>query len=173
MTNPEEKELILHIGQSKTGTTTLQQTFKKNKGFLESQGILYPMQSSQYNHKLLVPLWSRSSVQGAIQRLNLGSVEDQVKFAEKKWPEVMDRFMQPHIRQLVISPELMFDRCQCPDQGRCLCSRAYRVSVCRDGAQWLFQRQRDRFQAGGAVWDTLGCYVSKFGLIRLVRVHIG
>lgn len=108
MTNSEEKELILHIGQSKTGTTTLQQTFKKNRGFLENQGVLYPMQSSQYNHKLLVPLWSKSSVQGSIQRLDLGSVEDQIKFAEKKWPEVMDRFMQPHIRQLVISSELMF-----------------------------------------------------------------
>ncbi len=110
MIRTEEKELILHIGQSKTGTTTLQQTFKKNKGFLETHGILYPMQSSQYNHKLLVPLWSRSSVQGAIQRLDLGSVEDQIKFAEQKWPEVMDRFMQHHIRQLVISSELMFDR---------------------------------------------------------------
>ncbi len=110
MIRTEEKELILHIGQSKTGTTTLQQTLTRNRNFLETKGILYPIQSGQYNHKLLVPLWRRSSVQGAIQRLDLGSVEDQIKFAEQKWPEVMDRFMQPHIRQLVISSELMFDR---------------------------------------------------------------
>ena len=32
----------------------------------------------------------------------------------------------------------------------------YRVAVCRDGIQWLFQRQRPRFPAGGAAWDTLG-----------------
>ncbi len=110
MIRTEEKELILHIGQSKTGTTTLQQTLTRNRKFLETKGILYPIQSGQYNHKLLVPLWSRRSVQGAIQRLDLGSVEDQIKFAEQKWPEVMERFSLPHIRQLVISSELMFDR---------------------------------------------------------------
>ncbi len=49
----------------------------------------------------------------------------------------------------------------------------YRVSVCRDGIQWLFQRQRSQFPAGGAAWDTLGYCVSKSGLTRLVRAHIG
>ncbi|AXT27165.1 hypothetical protein D1823_11590 [Ruegeria sp. AD91A] len=49
----------------------------------------------------------------------------------------------------------------------------YRVSVCRDGIQWLFQRQRPHFPAGGAAWDTLGYCVSKSGLTRLVRAHIG
>ncbi len=49
----------------------------------------------------------------------------------------------------------------------------YRVSVCRDGFQWLFQRQRPQFPAGGAAWDTLGYCVSKSGLTRLVRTHIG
>lgn len=48
----------------------------------------------------------------------------------------------------------------------------YRVSVCRDGIQWLFQRQRPQFPAGGAAWDTLGYCVSKSGLTRLVRAHI-
>ncbi len=109
MNQNENKELILHIGHPKTGTTTLQQTFKKNRDFLEKHGILYPMQSSQYNHKLLVPLWSRSSVQQSIQRLDLGSVEDQINFAEGKWGEVMELFSSPQIRQLVISSELMFN----------------------------------------------------------------
>ncbi len=49
----------------------------------------------------------------------------------------------------------------------------YRVSVCRDGIQWLFQRQRPQFPAGGAAWDTLGYCVSKSGLNRLVRAYIG
>lgn len=48
----------------------------------------------------------------------------------------------------------------------------YRVAVCRDSIQWLFQRQRPQFPAGGAAWDTLGYCVSKSGLIRLVRAHI-
>ena len=49
----------------------------------------------------------------------------------------------------------------------------HRVSVCRDGIQWLFQRQRPQFPAGRAAWDTLGYCVSKSGLTRLVRAHIG
>ena len=49
----------------------------------------------------------------------------------------------------------------------------YRVAECRDGIQWLFQRQRPQFPAGGAAWDTLGYCVSKSGLTRLVRAHIG
>ncbi len=32
----------------------------------------------------------------------------------------------------------------------------YRVAECRDSIQWLFQRQRPQFPAGGAAWDTLG-----------------
>ncbi|NOD90989.1 MULTISPECIES: hypothetical protein [unclassified Ruegeria] len=49
----------------------------------------------------------------------------------------------------------------------------YRVAVCRDGIQWLFQRQRPQFPTGGAAWDTLGYCVSKSGLTRFVRAHIG
>ena len=49
----------------------------------------------------------------------------------------------------------------------------YRVAVCRDGIQWLFQRQRPRFPAGGAAWDTLGYCVTKSGLTRLVRTYMG
>ncbi|CUK17356.1 hypothetical protein RUE5091_04108 [Ruegeria denitrificans] len=49
----------------------------------------------------------------------------------------------------------------------------YRVAVCRDGIQWLFQRQRPQFPAGGAAWDTLGYCVSKSGLNWLVRAYIG
>ncbi|CUJ99552.1 hypothetical protein RUE5091_02058 [Ruegeria denitrificans] len=48
----------------------------------------------------------------------------------------------------------------------------YRVAECRDGIQWLFQRQRPQFPAGGAAWDTLGYCVSKSGLNRLVRAYI-
>lgn len=47
----------------------------------------------------------------------------------------------------------------------------YRVAVCRDGLQWLFQRQRFEFAAGGAAWDTLGYCVTRKALIRLHQTH--
>ena len=49
----------------------------------------------------------------------------------------------------------------------------YRVAVCRDGIQWLFQRQRPAKSGGGAAWDTLGYCATRQGLMRLHRAHIG
>jgi hypothetical protein len=49
----------------------------------------------------------------------------------------------------------------------------YRVAVCREGIQWLFQRQRAGVPAGGAAWDTLGYCTTRNGLMRLHRAHIG
>jgi hypothetical protein len=49
----------------------------------------------------------------------------------------------------------------------------YRVAVCRDGIQWLFQRQRPAKSGGGAAWDTLGYCATRKGLMRLHRAHIG
>ena len=48
----------------------------------------------------------------------------------------------------------------------------YRVAVCRDGLQWLFQRQRRHCAAVGAAWDTLGYCQTRAALIRLHRSHV-
>ncbi len=47
----------------------------------------------------------------------------------------------------------------------------YRVAACRDGLQWLFQRQRFEFTAGGAAWDTLGYCTTRKALIRLHQAY--
>lgn len=47
----------------------------------------------------------------------------------------------------------------------------YRVAACRDGMQWLFQRQRFEFAAGGAAWDTLGYCVTRKALIGLHQAY--
>ena len=49
----------------------------------------------------------------------------------------------------------------------------YRVAVCRDGLQWLFQRRRPGFAGVGPAWDTLGFCTSRNALIRLQRSHMG
>lgn len=49
----------------------------------------------------------------------------------------------------------------------------YRIAECRDGIQWLFQRQRPGFPAVGTAWDTLGYCATRNGLMRLHRTHIG
>jgi len=47
--------LILHIGSSKTGTTTIQQFFCRNHSALLSRGIFYPVRSSHTAHHVLIP----------------------------------------------------------------------------------------------------------------------
>ena len=49
----------------------------------------------------------------------------------------------------------------------------YRVAVCKDGIQWLFQRRRPSFRAGGAAWDTIGYFTTRNALIRLYRAKTG
>ena|SRR6056297_3269569 len=49
----------------------------------------------------------------------------------------------------------------------------YRVAVCRDDLQWLFQRRRPGFASAEKAWDTLGHCVTRKALIRLQRSHMG
>lgn len=49
----------------------------------------------------------------------------------------------------------------------------YRVAICRDGLQWLYQRRRPGAAGGGTAWDTLGYCVTRAALIRLSRSHSG
>jgi len=42
----------------------------------------------------------------------------------------------------------------------------HRVAVCRDGIQWLFQRQRSGKTGGASKWDTLGYYTTRAALHR-------
>jgi hypothetical protein len=48
------KKLILHIGQSKTGTTSFQSFCFKNQKKLVSQGILYPITGLKFSHHRLL-----------------------------------------------------------------------------------------------------------------------
>ena len=49
----------------------------------------------------------------------------------------------------------------------------YRVAVCRDGLQWLYQRRRPGFAGVGTAWDTLGYCLTRESVIRLHRSHTG
>lgn len=49
----------------------------------------------------------------------------------------------------------------------------FRVVICRDGIQWLFQRRRTHVRPGGTAWDTLGYCTSRKALMRLSRSNFG
>lgn len=49
----------------------------------------------------------------------------------------------------------------------------YRVIVCKDGIQWILQRQRPKKSPGGAAWDALGYFVTREALARTYRAKTG
>jgi hypothetical protein len=49
------QRLILHIGQPKTGTTTLQKTLQASRSALLNAGIFHPNTGKDPNHKVLLP----------------------------------------------------------------------------------------------------------------------
>ncbi|WP_157764573.1 hypothetical protein [Rhodobacter sp. CZR27] len=55
------------------------------------------------------------------------------------------------------------------DYARVLCRDGnYRISLCRQGIQWLLQRRRENAAAAQA-WDSVGYCTTCEGLKRLVR----
>ena len=48
-----QKQLILHVGFHKSGTTALQESFFAQRKELEDQGVLYPSVGWQAHHELL------------------------------------------------------------------------------------------------------------------------
>lgn len=64
---------------------------------------------------------------------------------------------------------------ECSDDylGEALRLGPYRIAVCCDGLQWLFQRQRGAIAGGRAAFDRLGYWPTRIGLERLHRAHIG
>ena len=58
-------------------------------------------------------------------------------------------------------------------RGEVIRDGSYRVAVCRDGIQWLFQRQDPEKPLAGARWRTLGYCRWRTTLERLWREHAG
>lgn len=50
---PDEVEVVLHIGSDKTGTTSIQQLLRRNRGLLADRGILYPRSPGRVRHAAL------------------------------------------------------------------------------------------------------------------------
>ena len=74
-------KVFLHIGLEKTGTTTIQRTFVRNKEYFESIGFRYPVFNGEENH---VALYNYSKAENVIDELRiyagLKSADDVTEF---------------------------------------------------------------------------------------------
>ncbi len=61
------RDLILHIGTSKTGSTSIQKVLARQRRALRTQGIVYPRSPGSERHELLA-VWLPPPTRGASSR---------------------------------------------------------------------------------------------------------
>lgn len=94
------KQLILHIGHPKTGTTVLQKTMQASREALLDCGILHPDSGSHYNHKNLLPYISG----GALIMKDLKPYKQSLK----KWAAVLSDIERLAPSAVILSSEQLF-----------------------------------------------------------------
>lgn len=92
------KTIYLHIGQTKTATTTLQAFFSDNRNWLESKGVLYPHvpegTANNRQHRFLVESLHRNS--------------DNFTLALSNWDFILDQINTSSLDKIIISEEVFW-----------------------------------------------------------------
>lgn len=101
-------KIIFHIGQDKTGTTTIQHYLRKNKKMLEEQGVLYPKSyEGGINHGVLsVPVLGR--VQRSLVAKLGADYEGALKKSKKAWAQMGDEIRRKKPDIAIVSSEFFF-----------------------------------------------------------------
>ena len=104
--------LLLHIGTEKTGTTTLQRWFERNRETLQAQGLCYPTSLGPSNHRHL-PVFARDSdkPEDGFYIRGIRSIEDHQAF--RTW--LIESFSQEYLKKShlptwVVSSEQLHSR---------------------------------------------------------------
>lgn len=77
------KDLIIHFGIHRTGTTTTQAFLKKNKGILRSHGVLYPSLYGLPDH-VKIPWWIQN------KKISIDDLIDKIKSQDE---EIIDKII--------------------------------------------------------------------------------
>lgn len=86
--------LILHVGTHKTATTTLQETFHRNRALLRKHGVIYPELGRRAGHHGLVTPW-----------FEMPEVYDLGSPAKAVWQEIVQRHAKDDATVLLSSEE--------------------------------------------------------------------
>lgn len=104
-------KIILHMGQAKTGTTSLQRSLRAAAGSLREQGVFYPQLGNGYvAHHLLL------GICGAADRLpkwdldNMGGLEGTIKTAQRAWDTVRKEIDEQRPEIMVLSSEYLLGK---------------------------------------------------------------
>jgi hypothetical protein len=102
------KEIILHIGSAKTGTTTIQKALYQSADTLLKHGIYYPTISSNHGRKLSTLFSSHPEKMPSNIRLGL-TKKSELKKANKQCKKTLESYLtNPKIKKVIFSGELLF-----------------------------------------------------------------
>lgn len=108
-------KVFLHIGLEKTGTTTIQRTFVRNKEYFESIGFRYPVFNGEENH---VALYNYSKAENVIDELRiyagLKTADDVTEFRKSFRKDMVSR-LGNYEGTVVFSNEHLSSRLSGPD----------------------------------------------------------
>ena len=103
-------KLIMHIGEPKTGTTTLQSTLWRSRHRLLRHGILYPSNANGHNHTGAVYHLSdrRFTPRYAISRFE-GDNDALYAFSGDMWQRIVEEVSTHNPDTIILSSETFFD----------------------------------------------------------------
>lgn len=101
-------KVIFHIGQPKTGTSKLQDTFRYNDEKLRSQGILYPRTTTPRHHgDLTIPIKGKVP-RSLVSRLG-SSLEEALAKSHDAWSAVGEQVRDAAPSVVILSSEFLFN----------------------------------------------------------------
>lgn len=102
-------KIILHMGQSKTGSSSLQESLHASAATLRSRGVLYPSIGRKYvSHQLLMALCGAENRLPRWQLESLGGSEGAVVAARRAWAATCEDIQRNRPELLILSCEHFF-----------------------------------------------------------------
>lgn len=107
-----DKLTTLHIGTTKTGSTSIQNFLAKNRAYLATKGVVYPTSLGATNHNTIPVYLQGKWVDNGLQaRQKIQSADDYAAFADKLPEMLMAEVGDLDPDHFIISNEHMHSRC--------------------------------------------------------------
>lgn len=101
-------DVVLHIGTTKTGTTTLQQLFRQNRETLKERGVLYPRSTGRVRHIELGHYAKGEHKLGRSRTWVRSQRSDADAFRRKLQRRLARELARSQAHQMVLSDEILF-----------------------------------------------------------------
>lgn len=98
------KKLYLHIGSHKTGTTSLQSTFHKNRSELKTQGFLYPGNEANHHKLFFITNSPEKDWPRQFKKMPREILESEIK----EYMPILERDLKSNYYKQIISSEYLF-----------------------------------------------------------------